>query len=137
MRFPATMIGTTASSSFLRCSAGGSTFISVVAYAPATKLLRSSTFTYVVDLGMDSQLDDDMDQPQKDYFVAIAKGMGANSNIILCGPEPGWLYTRVVGNGSPQDYGLPSLDSHQSLSGRSDSSRDLRRYASLQPLRGR
>jgi hypothetical protein len=50
--------------------------------------------------GMDSQLDDDMDQPQKDYFIAIAKGMDANSNIILCGPEPGWLYTRVVGNGS-------------------------------------
>jgi len=50
--------------------------------------------------GMDSQLDDDMDQPQKDYFVAIAKGMPEHSNIILCGPEPGWLYTRVVGNGS-------------------------------------
>jgi hypothetical protein len=49
---------------------------------------------------MDSQLDDDMDQPQKDYFVAIAKGMPEDSNIILCGPEPGWLYTRVVGNGS-------------------------------------
>jgi hypothetical protein len=50
--------------------------------------------------GMDSQLDDDMDQPQKDYFVAIAKGMLPDTNIILCGPEPGWLYTRVVGNGS-------------------------------------
>jgi hypothetical protein len=55
---------------------------------------------------MDSQLDDDMDQPQKDYFVAIAKGMPPNSNIIVCGPEPGWLYTRVVGSGSLQimDY---------------------------------
>ncbi|QOZ45525.1 hypothetical protein XH89_20075 [Bradyrhizobium sp. CCBAU 53340] len=50
--------------------------------------------------GMDSQLDDDMDQPQKDYFVAIAKDMAPNSNIILCGPEPGWLYTRIAGNGS-------------------------------------
>jgi Calcineurin-like phosphoesterase len=50
--------------------------------------------------GMDSQLDDDMDQPQKDYFVAIAKRMPENSNIILCGPEPGWLYTHVPNNGS-------------------------------------
>ncbi|UGA47782.1 metallophosphoesterase [Bradyrhizobium quebecense] len=50
--------------------------------------------------GMDSQLDDDMDQPQKDYFVAIAKGMPENSNIILCGPEPGWLYTNVPGGAS-------------------------------------
>jgi hypothetical protein len=49
---------------------------------------------------MDSQLDDDMDQPQKDYFVAIAQSMPENSNIILCGPEPGWLYTRAAGNGS-------------------------------------
>ena len=47
---------------------------------------------------MDAQLDDDMDQPQKDYFVQIAKDMPPNSNIILCGPEPGWLYTLKEGN---------------------------------------
>lgn len=50
--------------------------------------------------GMDAQLDDDVDQPQKDYFVHVAKGMPADSNIILCGPEPGWLYTLRQGNGS-------------------------------------
>lgn len=43
---------------------------------------------------MDAQLDDDVDQPQTDYFAAIAKAMPEGSNIILCGPEPGWLYTR-------------------------------------------
>ena len=55
---------------------------------------------------MDAQLDDDVDQPQKDYFIHIAKGMPENSNIILCGPEPGWLYTLRQGNGSLQiiDY---------------------------------
>jgi hypothetical protein len=55
---------------------------------------------------MDTQLDDDVDQPQKDYFIHIAKGMPENSNIILCSPEPGWLYTLRQGNGSFQiiDY---------------------------------
>lgn len=49
---------------------------------------------------MDSQLDDDVDQPQKDYFSAIAKKMDDNSKIILCGPEPGWLYTNKQGSKS-------------------------------------
>jgi hypothetical protein len=31
-----------------------------------------------------------MDQPQADYFVAIAKGMRQGANIILCSAEPGW-----------------------------------------------
>ncbi len=44
--------------------------------------------------GIDAQLYDDVDQPQKDYFSAIARGMPSDANIILCGPEPGWLYTR-------------------------------------------
>jgi hypothetical protein len=43
--------------------------------------------------GIDAQLYDDVDQPQKDYFSAIARGMPGDTNIILCGPEPGWLYT--------------------------------------------
>jgi hypothetical protein len=40
----------------------------------------------------DIQLADDMDQPQVDYFKAIAEGMPDGSKIILCGAEPGWLY---------------------------------------------
>jgi hypothetical protein len=43
---------------------------------------------------VDTQLGDDIDQPQKEYFVSIASRMPEGSNIILCGPEPGWLYTR-------------------------------------------
>jgi hypothetical protein len=42
----------------------------------------------------DTQLGDDVDQPQKEYFVSIASRMPEGSNIILCGPEPGWIYTR-------------------------------------------
>ena len=49
---------------------------------------------------IDAQLDDDVDQPQKDYFAAIARGMPENANIILCGPEPGWLYTHKHGSKS-------------------------------------
>lgn len=48
--------------------------------------------------GMDAQLADDVDQPQKDYFDTIAKSMEPHSKIILCGPEPGWLYTLQNGN---------------------------------------
>jgi hypothetical protein len=49
---------------------------------------------------MDAQLGDDVDQPQKDYFIAIAKQMDPGSRIILCGPEPGWLYTGKKGSKS-------------------------------------
>jgi hypothetical protein len=42
---------------------------------------------------VDIQLADDMDQPQADYFKIIAERMPQNSKIILCGAEPGWLYT--------------------------------------------
>lgn len=42
---------------------------------------------------MDAQLDDTVDQPQKDYFDQIAERMEEGSRVILCGPEPGWLYT--------------------------------------------
>lgn len=41
----------------------------------------------------DTQLDDEIDQPQRDYFTLIADRMPEGSKIILCGPEPGWLYT--------------------------------------------
>jgi hypothetical protein len=36
---------------------------------------------------IDAQLDDDVDQPQKDYFDLIAKSMDQGSKVILCGPE--------------------------------------------------
>jgi hypothetical protein len=40
--------------------------------------------------GIDIALVRDMDQPQADYFVAIAKAMPQGANIILCSAEPGW-----------------------------------------------
>jgi hypothetical protein len=49
---------------------------------------------------MDAQLADDVDQPQKDYFDLVAKSMPEGSKIILCGPEPGWLYTLREANKS-------------------------------------
>jgi hypothetical protein len=55
--------------------------------------------------GIDAQLGDDIDQPQKDYFVAIAKSMPEGSNLILCAPEPGWQYTLKQGRSlSVTDY---------------------------------
>ncbi|CDX21362.1 conserved membrane hypothetical protein [Mesorhizobium plurifarium] len=47
---------------------------------------------------IDAQLADDIDQPQKEYFLEIAKAVPDNAKIILCGPEPGWLYTGKAGN---------------------------------------
>jgi hypothetical protein len=35
----------------------------------------------------------DMDQPQADYFAAVAAGMPQNANVILCSAEPGWYKT--------------------------------------------
>jgi hypothetical protein len=40
--------------------------------------------------GIDIALVRDMDQPQADYFVAIAREMPQGANIILCSAEPGW-----------------------------------------------
>lgn len=39
---------------------------------------------------IDIALTDDMDQPQADYFVAIAAAMPDHARLILCCAEPGW-----------------------------------------------
>lgn len=41
--------------------------------------------------GFDSQLGEDIDQPQADYFVALAKTMPENPKIIICTAVPTWL----------------------------------------------
>lgn len=41
--------------------------------------------------GYDSQLMEDIDQPQSDYFVRVAKMMPKNAKIILCAAVPSWL----------------------------------------------
>jgi hypothetical protein len=43
----------------------------------------------------DIQLQNDIDQPQADYFKTIASRMEPGSRIILCGAEPGWQYTKT------------------------------------------
>lgn len=48
--------------------------------------------------GIDIALVRDMDQPQADYFVAIAKAMDEGSSIILCSAEPGWYEGETEGN---------------------------------------
>src|SRR5262245_33548349 len=48
--------------------------------------------------GIDIALVHDMDQPQADYFVAIAKGMPHGANVILCSAEPGWYKAAVEGD---------------------------------------
>ncbi len=68
--------------------------------------------------GIDAQLYDDVDQPQKDYFSAIARGMPGDTNIILCGPEPGWLYTRKPNSRSLaviNEVGRIALDANKGL----------------------
>jgi hypothetical protein len=41
--------------------------------------------------GIDTQLGEDIDQPQHDYFVRVAKTMSDDSKIILCASVPTWL----------------------------------------------
>jgi hypothetical protein len=48
--------------------------------------------------GIDIALVRDMDQPQAEYFVAIAKGMPQGANIILCSAEPGWYKAESQGD---------------------------------------
>lgn len=43
----------------------------------------------------DSQLGEDIDQPQADYFVSVAKAMPEGSNIILCAPVPTWVHAEL------------------------------------------
>jgi hypothetical protein len=47
---------------------------------------------------IDIALVHDMDQPQADYFVAIAKDMPEHANIILCSAEPGWYKAEAHGD---------------------------------------
>lgn len=48
--------------------------------------------------GIDIALVRDMDQPQADYFVAIAEKMPKCGNIILCSAEPGWYKAEGKGD---------------------------------------
>ncbi len=41
--------------------------------------------------GFDSQLDEDIDTPQSDYFHAVARKMEPNAKVIICASVPTWL----------------------------------------------
>lgn len=41
--------------------------------------------------GFDSQLNEDIDKPQAEYFTAIARQMPENAKIIICASVPSWL----------------------------------------------
>lgn len=40
--------------------------------------------------GIDTQLGEDVDKPQSDYFVAVARQMPEGAKVILCSPVPTW-----------------------------------------------
>jgi hypothetical protein len=45
-------------------------------------------------LGIDLQLGADLDEPQVKYFMEIAARMTAAANVILCVPDPQWIYEK-------------------------------------------
>jgi len=45
--------------------------------------------------GVDVQLESDIDGPQKDYFHRKASEMCPGDRVILCTPEPSWVYAEL------------------------------------------
>lgn len=43
-------------------------------------------------VGVDVQLDSDLDVPQVEYFEQVARSLSEGDRIILCLPEPHWIY---------------------------------------------
>ncbi len=50
--------------------------------------------------GLDIQLDADLDEPQKQYFLKVLKdgGMDDDTRIILCSAEPSWVKANKLGD---------------------------------------
>lgn len=46
--------------------------------------------------GFDSQLGEDVDRPQADYFISVAKKMEPDAKVILCASVPSWLKADVA-----------------------------------------
>lgn len=51
--------------------------------------------------GLDIQLDADLDEPQKQYFLKVLEkgGMDDETRIILCTAEPSWVFANKLGEG--------------------------------------
>ncbi len=52
-------------------------------------------------VGVDVQLHSDIDRAQIEYFKEIAAEMGQEDRVILCCPEPQWIYTGIYGSRDP------------------------------------
>jgi hypothetical protein len=48
-------------------------------------------------IGVDLQLSSDLDVQQIDYFKEVAKEMAKDDQIILCSPEPYWVFAEMYG----------------------------------------
>lgn len=46
-------------------------------------------------LGVDIQLQEDIDGPQLEFFKAVAQEMAPGDRVILCTPEPDWIYAAL------------------------------------------
>lgn len=44
----------------------------------------------------DSQLGEDVDKPQSDYFVTVARAMQPNAKVIICASVPTWLRASIT-----------------------------------------
>jgi len=90
--------------------------------------------------GFDSQLGEDIDQPQADYFVSLARCMPENPKIIICAPVPTWLRAELTARSPEQRQSFyPGLnyvahDREEQLHGRAHLHSALGRHAPLQPL---
>lgn len=53
--------------------------------------------------GFDSQLGEDIDKPQADYFAAVAEKMEPDAKVILCASVPTWLKADIAGDKKGQE----------------------------------
>lgn len=63
--------------------------------------------------GIDIQLSADIDEPQLDYFRALASTesiMPPGSKVVLCTPEPSWVYAETQGPEAYQNLGYVEED---------------------------
>jgi len=65
---------------------------------------------------VDTQLESDLDQPQVDYFRQIAGKMSGGDRLMVCIPEPDWLYGKMVDDPSLMNN-LDFLLNHSSVLG--------------------
>ncbi len=62
-------------------------------------------------LGVDLQLGDDLDEPQVQYFQRVAETLEEDARIVLCVPEPQWIYdSHAAGESSPESAATQFLE---------------------------